>query len=258
MVNLETDNIFKQYKLIYEQVNELSNSQVYAVNCAILDRNVFAGSALGTRNYPPGTTLEEIFEAHIRKFTRNKFTRANRGYNREDFTIELLNDKTYLVYLDDINYLFVSQDFNDIIKSIMQNLFEGDYSDAIDVEDAARLGQSDVDLDSLEMNQSFIGGSRDILMDALTVVRDKHKDVDRIFGDANTATIFPPANACEFAFFYQDDSNKFKSNTKRLLTEKKAIDWPVLNLMRIVDSLGLVDDEDVSDLQTRAGYLPED
>lgn len=253
MSTLDTENIFAQYKLIYEQVNELSTSQVYAVNCAILDRNVFAGSVLGSRNYAPEISMEEIFEAHIRKFTR-----GSRGLNREDFDIRSLNNKTYLVHLDDINYLFVSQNFNDIIKSIMENLFEGDYSDNIDVEDAAQLGQSDVDLDYFEMSRNFVRGSQDILMDALTIVRDKHKDIDTIFRDANSATIFPPANACEFAFFYQDGDKKFKSNTKRLLTEKKAIYWPVLNLMKVVDSLGLVDDEDVSDLQTRSGYLQED
>jgi hypothetical protein len=256
MINLDTENIFNKYRLIYEQVGDASISQVYAVNCAILDRNVFAGSVLGSRNYVPEISMEEIFEAHIRKFTNSSFKTGR--YNREDFLIRALNNKTYLVHLDDFNYLFVSQDFNDIIKSIMENLFGGDYSDIIDVEDSARLGQLDVDFDSLEMNRNFIRGSQDILMDALTMVSDKHKDIDTIFRDANSAIIRPPANACEFAFFYQDGSGRFKTNTKRSLTERKAIYWPVLNLMKVVDSLGLVDEEDVSDLLTRAGYLPED
>jgi hypothetical protein len=198
--------------------------------------------------------MEEIFEAHIKRIERS----YKMGKDDLHFYIEPLNEKTYAVHLDEINYLFLSNNFNDIIKTISNYLFDGDYSDDMDIDDAVQLGQADVDFDSFKMDSSFIRGCEEILADALSAVRDKHKDDGEIFKDANSATISPPASVCEFAFFYQDGSGRFKSNTKRSLAEKKAIYWPGGGPMKVVDSLGLVDYEDESDLQTRSGYLPED
>lgn len=245
---MDRENIFKQYRLIYES-SESPDRQIYAVYCAALDVNVFAGSVLGTSNYAPEISMHDIVEAHIRKL---------KGIDKDEFRITSLNDKTYIVNLNEFDYLFVSQDFNDIIKSISYNLLTGDYSDNIDIDDAVRLGQADVDFDMFEMNPNFKRECINILSDALTTVRNNHKDTTKIFKAPHEALIFPPAKACLFAYYYQDNkTKKFKSNTKKVLIEKKPIYWPIPPI-KAVESLGLVDHKDITDIQTRSGYLPED
>lgn len=259
MTRKDINLIAEAYKILNEQ-NSATSSQTYAVFCGLMGKNVFIGSALGTNAYTPSTPIEEIVKVHLDKFTKTSSFNSRGSMadiDSPDFSGPNLDNKTYVTHLDDMHYLFVSQDFNDIIRSITSNLLEGDYSEPIDVEGSLALGEHDVDFDTFAVGKKFIDGCQNILKDALNAVK-----VDTI----NEPTQQPymalmpraGAKACEFALFVQDGSGQFKSNNKRSVQNKSPVWWP-RSLMKIEDeTIGLANFGDESDLQTRAGYLPED